>query len=56
MTDKQKLTQWRLMDCMKTQKDLLYYLWAAVDEKDAEAIIGAAKDCVAIAKEKGWIK
>lgn len=56
MTDKQKITEWKLSDSMKSPVDLLYYLSGALEENDTDFIVIACNDVVEIAKEKGWIK
>lgn len=61
---RQKVTEWRLEDHIRNREDLVNYLWAALDDIDAEDVtdqdfeflLHACIDIVVIARQKGWIK
>ena len=59
-----KLTEWKLDDEIKTRKDLVNFMWAAVDDiiktprprkKEMQWLKIACNDFVRIAKQKGWV-
>ena len=59
-----KLTEWKLEDQIKTRKDLVNFMWAAVDDiikiqrphkKEMQWLKIACNDFVRIAKQKGWV-
>ena len=60
-----KLTEWELDDQIKTRKDLVNFMWAAVDDvikiqrprkKEMQWLKIACSDFVRIAKQKGWVE
>lgn len=59
-----KLTEWKLDDEIKTRKDLVNFMWAAVydiiniknpHKKEMQWLKIACNDFVRIAKQKGWV-
>jgi len=61
---KQKVTEWKLEDYVRSREDLVNLMWATLDDidtedvadKDFEFFIHACLDVITIAKQKGWIK
>lgn len=46
---------WAIEDYVNSKKDVLDYLWAALDEADEDYVLIACQDIVRIAKAKGWL-
>ena len=61
---KNKITEWKLDDEIRTKRDLVGFLIAATEDvnpkypgkKDMAWLAVACKDYVRIAKQRGWVK
>lgn len=51
-----KLTKWKLEDYINSRRDLMEYVWAALETQNEDFFIIACQDVIRIAKKKKWLK
>jgi len=56
---RKKATKWELSDCIKSEDELIDYLWACLEtynkEKNREFLWISCEDVAKIAREKGYL-